>query len=79
MEINAREARQRFSELLDRVERGEEVVVTRRGRRCVRLEAVLDERSTPPLPEQADFRTSLVVTGGPASAAVIEEREEARY
>jgi len=36
MEINARDARQRFSELLDLAESGEEVVVTRHGKPAVR-------------------------------------------
>ena len=79
MEINAREARQRFSEPLDRVERGEEVVVTRRGRRSVRPEAVHDAERTPTPPPLADFGDSLAPTGEPVSATVIEGREDARY
>ena len=36
-EIEAAEAKNAFSALLDRVERGEEVVITRRGRAVARL------------------------------------------
>ncbi len=79
MEINAREARRRFSELLDRVERGEDVIVTRRGRMSVRLEAVHDTDGTPMLPELAEFRASLDATGEPLSDLVTEEREDSRY
>ena len=39
MEINVREARQRFSELLDLAERGENVIIIRRGKPSVRLVA----------------------------------------
>jgi prevent-host-death family protein len=37
MEIGSFEAKNRFSELLVRVERGEEVIVTRRGRPVARI------------------------------------------
>lgn len=36
-EIGAFEAKTHFSKLLERVERGEEIVITRRGRRVARL------------------------------------------
>lgn len=39
MEIGTFEAKNRFSELLDRVERGEEVTITRHGRPVARLVA----------------------------------------
>lgn len=42
MEIGIFEARNRFSELIEAAERGEEVVVTRRGRPVVRLSSVDD-------------------------------------
>ncbi|MGL4729851.1 MAG: type II toxin-antitoxin system Phd/YefM family antitoxin [Bosea sp. (in: a-proteobacteria)] len=37
--VGAFEAKTKFSELLDRVERGEEVIVTRHGRRVARIVA----------------------------------------
>lgn len=40
MEIGVFEARNRFSELVDAAEHGEEVVILRRGRPVVRLTAV---------------------------------------
>ena len=43
-EIGAFEAKTNLSELLDRVERGEEVVITRRGRPVARLVPAADTR-----------------------------------
>lgn len=40
MEISVFDARNRFSELIDAAERGEEVIVTKRGRPVVRLTPV---------------------------------------
>ena len=47
MEIGAFEAKNTLGNLLDRVERGEEVVITRRGKRVARLvpESGQNERS----------------------------------
>ena len=75
MEVSAREARRRFSELLDAVERGEDVVVTRRGKRAVRLVAEPEKRRRPPLPSLAEFRASISIRGA-LSEAVIRGRDE---
>lgn len=40
MKVSVFDARNRFSELIDAAERGEEVIVTRRGRPVVRLTPV---------------------------------------
>ena len=37
MEVNVKEARGNFSSLLDRVERGEEIIIKRRGKKIARL------------------------------------------
>ncbi|MFN2376479.1 MAG: type II toxin-antitoxin system Phd/YefM family antitoxin [Candidatus Binatia bacterium] len=37
IQANVHEAKTRFSELLDRVQRGEEVVIARAGKPCARL------------------------------------------
>lgn len=77
MKFNAREARRRFSELLDRAERGEEVVIERRGHRPVQLVPgeTAHERTFPDL---SDFRESIDIDGS-LSDAVIEDRDDARY
>ena len=77
MRFNAREARRRFSELLDRAERGEEVVIERRGRSPVRLVAGADA-PRPGLPDLSAFRDSIEIEGS-LSDAVIEDRDSARY
>jgi prevent-host-death family protein len=49
-EVGVRELHDRLSEYLERVERGEEILVTRRGRPIARLSAVAD---TDPLQDLA--------------------------
>ena len=78
VKINSREARQRFSELLDRVERGEDVVITRRGRAPVRLVVEREGGRAPALPDLAHFRASLDVEGS-APDALAEYRERSRH
>jgi prevent-host-death family protein len=78
MKINVREARQRFSELLDLAVRGENVIVTRRGKPSVRL--VAEQRFSPssPLPDLTEFRASIKVHDS-LTATLLEERDDARY
>lgn len=78
MEINVREARQRFSELLDLAARGETVIVTRRGKPSVRLVAEQPFRSDQPLPDLTEFRASIKVRES-LTTALLDERERARY
>ena len=56
LEVNAKEARSKLSMLLDRVERGEEVTITRRGKKVALL--VSPERKSA-LPSLKDFRASI--------------------
>ena len=58
MKINAREARRRFSELLDRAERGEDVVIERRGHPPVRLVSAANE-SRPRFPDLGAFNARM--------------------
>lgn len=78
MEINAKEARQRFSELLDRAERGEEILITRRGQTVVRLVAARKDRPRSPLPDLTALRSSIKVQGS-LTNALLKDREDARY
>ena len=75
MEVSAREARRRFGELLDAVERGEDVVVTRRGKRAVRLVVEPEEPRRPPLPSLTEFRASISIRGA-LGDEVIRGRDE---
>ena len=76
LEINVKDARTRLSALLSMVEKGQEIIITRRGKTVARM--------VPPepghnLPTLKDFRASLKVRGKPMSESVIEARNEGRY
>jgi prevent-host-death family protein len=71
--ISVKEARKRFSELLDRVLQGEEVVVLRRGKEVARL--VPPEKSIKCLPDLSEFRQSIGQQGTSAVELIREERE----
>jgi len=77
MKISAKEARERFSEILDRAERGEEVVILRRGKPAVRLSRAQPGKH-PRLPGLTEFRASIRVKGT-LTDALLKERKESRY
>ena len=76
LEVNVKEARSKLSSLLDRVERGEEIIISRRGKKVALL--VSPERKNA-LPSLKDFRASISTSGKPLSETVIEIRQEERY
>jgi prevent-host-death family protein len=76
--VNLKEARRRLSDLVRAAEKGESIVLTRRGRKVARIEGAR-ERATKRLPSLAEFRASIVVKGKPLSQTVIDARREARY
>jgi len=77
MEVNVKEARKKISSLLDRTQKGEEVVIVRRGKKVARLVAVGDAGKR--LPDLRTFRASIAVKGVPLSRSVIQGRSEERY
>lgn len=77
MEVNVKEARTKISSLLDRTERGEDIVIIRRGKRVARLVAVGDACKR--LPDLRRFRDSISVKGESLNAIVIQGRKEERY
>jgi prevent-host-death family protein len=77
MEINLKEAKSKMGSLLDRSQRGEEVVLMRRGRRIARLVPV--SSSDKRLPDLKDFRDSITVKGDTLGSTVIQGRIEERY
>ncbi len=68
-----KEARAKFSSLLERVIAGEEVIITSHGKRVARLVPVSSERKEI-LADQKKFRDSIRVAGKPMSELVTEER-----
>jgi prevent-host-death family protein len=77
MEISAKEARERLSDLLKRAEKGEEVLLLRRGKKVARLVPVKKAQKT--LPSLKAFRASIRIKGQPLSMAVLKNREEERF
>jgi prevent-host-death family protein len=76
--VNMREARRRFSAIVDAAERGESTVITRRGRQVARVEPAGTGKGTA-LPDLTEFRASITVKGKPLSRVVIDARKGARY
>ncbi len=76
MEVNVKEARGNFSSLLDRVERGEEIIIKRRGKKIARL---ISPENNKFLPSLQNFRASIKLTGDPLSKAVTDLRNEERF
>ncbi len=72
-----REARQHFRRLLDRVQAGDEVVVTRRGVEVARL--VRPQRKAPRPPDLDSLRASVKVAGRPLSREIVESRRSGRF
>ena len=77
MEISAKEARGKLSSLLKKVEKGDEIVVVRRGKQVARL--IPFQRKEKHLPQLREFRASIKIKGKPLSATISNSRGEARY
>ena len=77
MEIGAKEARVRLSDLLKRAEKGEEVLLSRRGKKVARIVPVKTVQKT--LPSLKEFRASIRIKGQPLSMAVLKNREKERF
>ena len=78
LNVNLKEARKRIGDLVNAAERGESVIITRRGKKVARIVSA-NERSAGGLPELAKFRASIAVKGKPLSRIVIAKRRESRY
>lgn len=74
--VNLAQAKARLSELLDRVEAGQEVLITRRGKAVAHLSAAVRPRKPLPLPELAGFRAEMPRLRRPAAELLREVREE---
>jgi prevent-host-death family protein len=77
MEVNVKEARAKISSLLDKTQKGEEVVILRRGKKIARLVPIdiTDRR----FPDLRSFRKSIALKGKALSRTVIQARNEERY
>lgn len=71
-----REVKAKLSAYLSQVERGEEVIILRRGKPVAVLKPV---EKPAPLPSLKDFREKMRLRGESASESIIRMREESRY
>ncbi len=74
--VNLAQAKAHLSELLDKVEAGEEVVVTRHGRAVARILAAVRPKQTLPLDELAAFRATMPRLRQPSAELLREMRDE---
>jgi prevent-host-death family protein len=77
MEVNVKEARKKISALLDLTQKGEEILILRRGKKVALL--VPASGSEKRLPDLNDFRNSITIKGKSLSQIVINGRDEERY
>ena len=71
------EAKAHLSELLDKVESGQEVVITRHGRPVVRLSAVVKPKK--PIRSLAEFRKRMPRLRKSSVTVLREMRDDERY
>ncbi len=75
LEINVEEAGSKLRNLLDKVKRGEEIIITRDGKKAARLAPVVSDEK---LPSLKNIRASIKTSGKPLSRIVIDSRNEER-
>jgi len=73
--VSVAEAKAKLSEILDNVEKGEEVVITRRGRPMARLAAF--DKPLKPVNSLARFRATMPSAKTPAAKIIRRMRDEA--
>lgn len=74
--ISLVQAKARLSELVDKVEAGQEVVITRRGKPVAHLSAAVRPRKPLPLRDLARFRETMPPLRRPAVELLREARDE---
>ncbi|MGD9126626.1 MAG: type II toxin-antitoxin system prevent-host-death family antitoxin [Planctomycetia bacterium] len=76
--VTSREARAILSDLLNEVEHGSIISITRRGKEVARLVPPETVQNTS-FPDLTEFRDSIQVKGKPTSQVVMEARDEERF
>jgi prevent-host-death family protein len=77
MEVSVKEARNSIGTLLDRMQKGEEILISRRGKKVARLVPIVISEKR--LPDLCDFRASISIRGDSLSQTVIDSRKMERY
>lgn len=75
--MTIKEARTCLGRLVDRAERGQTVVITRRGKESARLVPVAKHAQV--LPSLQEFRSTIVGQRAELSSAVIAARDQERF
>ena len=75
--VSVAEAKAHLSELIEKAEAGEEIVITRRGKPVAHMHAA--KKPKEPLPDLTEFRASLGIPKGAAGKALRKMRKEYRY
>ena len=76
--VGIKEARRRFSLIIQWVERGETVVLTRRGKSVARI-VPMEGQGAGRLPDLTDFRASIKPKGRTLSGTIVALRKGCRY
>ena len=76
VQVNLSQAKARLSELLDKVEAGHKVVITRRGRAVAHISPAVHPRKRLPIEELAEFRATMPRLRRPAVELLREARDE---
>jgi prevent-host-death family protein len=74
--VNLAQAKARLSELLDKVESGEEVVITRHGRAVAHIKPVIQAKQPIPFAELAEFRKTVPGLSKPSAELLRDLRDE---
>jgi antitoxin (DNA-binding transcriptional repressor) of toxin-antitoxin stability system len=77
--VNLAQAKAHLSELLDKVEAGEEVVITRHGKPVAHIRAAVPPRMPLPLEKLAAFRAGRSPWRKDSAALLREMRDDERY
>ncbi len=76
LEINIKEARSGFSKLLNKVEQGQDIILTRRGKR---IACLVSPEKREHLQSLKEFRKSIVLPGEGLGASILTGRDKERY
>lgn len=77
LKINIRDARNKLSHLIDQVESGQQIILSRRGKAVAQLSPVSLKECY--LPSLSQFRASIHTNSENLSDTVIKSRQEERY
>ena len=75
--VSIREARANIGKLIGKAEHGEEIIVTRNGKKVAVIHGLPERRQR--LPELGDFRKKIKSSGTPLSTTVMKNRFLERF